>query len=184
MFDFGFSELVVIAVVMLVVVGPERLPKVARTAGHILGRLQRYVSDVKSDIQREMQLEDLKKLQQQVEQQARELESSVRGQMAKVEAEANATAAEVKADLSGLPHPAPVTEASPPTPVAARAPGLASGAEEVSGGLTPPSQPSPEGQLQAVVSGPREAQQAGEGRDGQLPLHLGPVVTSPPAEKA
>lgn len=58
MFDLGFSELIVIAVVTLIVVGPERLPKVARTAGHLLGRLQRYVSDVKSDIQREMQLEE------------------------------------------------------------------------------------------------------------------------------
>ena len=63
MFDFGFSELIVIGIVLLVVVGPERLPKVARTAGHLLGRVQRYVSDVKSDIQREMQLEELKKLQ-------------------------------------------------------------------------------------------------------------------------
>lgn len=109
MFDFGFSELIVIAVVMLVVVGPERLPKVARTAGHLLGRLQRYVSDVKSDIQREMQLEDLKKLQQQVEEQARALESSLRGQVAKVEAEAAATAAEVKAGIPGLESPPAVT---------------------------------------------------------------------------
>ena len=68
MFDFGFSELIVIGVVLLIVVGPERLPKVARTAGHLLGRVQRYVSDVKSDIQREMQLEELKKLQEQVKQ--------------------------------------------------------------------------------------------------------------------
>lgn len=111
MFDFGFSELILIAVVMLVVVGPERLPKVARTAGHLLGRLQRYVSDVKSDIQREMQLEDLKKLQQQVEQQARDLESSVRNQMKKVESEAGKTAADVTAGLPGAVSPAPVSEA-------------------------------------------------------------------------
>ena len=54
MFDVGLSELMVIAVVALVVIGPERLPKVARTAGLLLGRLQRYVSDVKSDINREI----------------------------------------------------------------------------------------------------------------------------------
>ena len=70
MFDVGFSELLVIAVVALIVIGPERLPRVARTAGHLLGRLQRYVGDVKSDINREMQIEDLKKLQQQVADQA------------------------------------------------------------------------------------------------------------------
>ncbi len=64
MFDVGISELMVIAVVALVVIGPERLPKVARTAGLLLGRLQRYVSDVKADINREIQLDELKKLQQ------------------------------------------------------------------------------------------------------------------------
>jgi sec-independent protein translocase protein TatB len=64
-FDIGFSELLVIGVVLLVVVGPERLPGVARTAGLLLGRLQRYVSGVKADIQRELRLEELKKFQQQ-----------------------------------------------------------------------------------------------------------------------
>lgn len=78
MFDIGFSELIVIAVVALVVIGPERLPKVARTLGHLLGRAQRYVNDVKSDINREMQLDELKKLQSQVTESAREMESSVR----------------------------------------------------------------------------------------------------------
>ncbi|WP_018508755.1 Sec-independent protein translocase protein TatB [Thiobacillus thioparus] len=61
MFDIGFSELVVIGVVALIVIGPERLPKVARTAGHLYGRLQRYVSSVKSDIGREIQLDELRR---------------------------------------------------------------------------------------------------------------------------
>jgi len=103
MFDFGFSELIVIGVVMLVVVGPERLPKVARTAGHLLGRVQRYVSDVKSDIQREMQLDELKKLQEQVKQQAQELESSVRAGAAGVESEVNRTADEVRSMMPDAP---------------------------------------------------------------------------------
>ena len=77
MFDISFTELIVIAVVALVVIGPERLPKVARTAGHLLGRLQRYVSDVKSDIQREMQLEELKKLQAEVAESARKVEEKL-----------------------------------------------------------------------------------------------------------
>lgn len=180
MFDFGFSELVVIAVVMLVVVGPERLPKVARTAGHILGRLQRYVSDVKSDIQREMQLEDLKKLQQQVEQQARELESSVRGQMAKVEAEVDATAAEVKADLSGLPSPAPVVEASPSPSVG----GVAPGAEDLAGQPAPPPHPSSFGEQQTIAHASSQTQRPADERDAQLSLRLDPTETSRPAEKA
>jgi sec-independent protein translocase protein TatB len=84
-FDVGFTELMVIALVGLIVIGPERLPKVARTAGHLLGRLQRYVGDVKSDISREMQLEDLKKLQAQVAEQARDVERQVNDQMKTVE---------------------------------------------------------------------------------------------------
>jgi len=63
MFDIGFSEIVVIAVVALIVIGPERLPKVARTLGHLFGRMQRYVNDVKADISREMELDELRKLQ-------------------------------------------------------------------------------------------------------------------------
>ncbi len=78
MFDIGFSELLVIGIVALVVIGPEKLPRVARTLGHLLGRAQRYVNDVKSDINREMQLDELKKLQSQVVDSARSMESSVR----------------------------------------------------------------------------------------------------------
>ena len=100
MFDFGFTELMAIGVVALIVVGPERLPKVARTAGHLLGRLQRYVSDVKSDIQREIQLDDLKKLQKDVEQQARDLESSMRNQISGLETDLNKTVAEVKSEVT------------------------------------------------------------------------------------
>lgn len=66
MFDVAFSELVVIAVVALIVIGPEKLPKVARTLGFLAGRMQRYVSNVKADIEREMQFEDLQKLQQEI----------------------------------------------------------------------------------------------------------------------
>ena len=61
MFDIGFSELLMIGVVALIVIGPERLPKVARTAGHLYGRLQRYVSTVKSDISNEIHLDEIRK---------------------------------------------------------------------------------------------------------------------------
>ena len=67
MFDIGFSEILVIGVVALIVIGPERLPKVARTLGHMFGRLQRYVNEVKADINREMELDELRKLQSQVQ---------------------------------------------------------------------------------------------------------------------
>ncbi|MCB1912286.1 MAG: twin-arginine translocase subunit TatB [Rhodocyclaceae bacterium] len=102
MFDIGFSELMLIGMVALVVIGPERLPKVARTVGHLLGRVQRYVSDVKSDIQREMDLDELKKLQTQVKDSARELESSFRGQVSDVESSIRRTTEQAGAELSAL----------------------------------------------------------------------------------
>jgi len=64
MFDIGFSELLVIGVVALIVIGPERLPKVARTAGLLYGRMQRYVSSVKSDISHEIQLDEMRRVGQ------------------------------------------------------------------------------------------------------------------------
>lgn len=101
MFDIGFSELMVIALVALVVIGPERLPRVARTAGHLLGRLQRYVGDVKSDINREIQLDELKKMQQQVEDSARNLQSSVTQEFTSMETQLNQSLAQ--ADAPALP---------------------------------------------------------------------------------
>ena len=77
MFDIGFSEMVVLAVVALVVLGPERLPKVAKQAGHWIGKMRRYVDDVKSDINRQMELSELRKLQTQVTDAAKEIEKSV-----------------------------------------------------------------------------------------------------------
>jgi sec-independent protein translocase protein TatB len=78
MFDLGFTELMVIAVVALVVIGPERLPRVARTMGHLAGRLQRYVADVKADINREVELDELRKMRDSVKNAASDLETSVR----------------------------------------------------------------------------------------------------------
>ncbi len=77
MFDIGFSEILVIAIVALIVIGPERLPKVARTLGHLFGRLQRYVAEVRADIDREMQMEELKKLQSSIQEAAQSVEKSV-----------------------------------------------------------------------------------------------------------
>jgi sec-independent protein translocase protein TatB len=80
MFDIGFTELLVIGVVALIVIGPERLPKVARTAGHLYGRLQRYVSTVKTDISREIQLDEIKRAGQSFKQSVESTASSVEQQ--------------------------------------------------------------------------------------------------------
>ena len=77
MFDFSFGELTVIGTVALVVLGPERLPKVARTVGEWIGKAQRYVSQVKNDINREMELAELKKLQEEARQAAQSVKSSL-----------------------------------------------------------------------------------------------------------
>jgi sec-independent protein translocase protein TatB len=115
MFDVGFSELMVISIVALIVIGPERLPKVARTAGHLLGRLQRYVNDVKSDISREMQLDELRKLQAEVQESARSLERSVVQEMRTVEQNASETLQSV---TEAVTLPSLVADALPPPPSA------------------------------------------------------------------
>ena len=77
MFDVSFSELMLIGVVALVVIGPERLPKVARTAGHLFGRMQRYVATVKADIEREVNAVDLKGDLQNLKKEVEVLQSEV-----------------------------------------------------------------------------------------------------------
>lgn len=74
MFDLGFSELLVIGLVALIVIGPERLPKVARTAGAWLGRLNRFVSQVKQDVERDVQLDELRKMQKDMKESAQRFE--------------------------------------------------------------------------------------------------------------
>lgn len=124
MFDIGFSELMVIAVVALIVIGPEKLPKVARTVGHLFGRMQRYVNDVKSDISREMALDDLRKLQSSMQDTVQSIEQSVttefksaeqsvteelrsaESEMNKISADAPASAA----DSAIAPDPAPAPD--------------------------------------------------------------------------
>ena len=85
MFDIGFSEMVVIGLVALIVIRPERLPSVARTLGHLAGRLKRYVADVKADINREVELDELRKMKDSVQQAATGFENTVQGELNKTE---------------------------------------------------------------------------------------------------
>jgi sec-independent protein translocase protein TatB len=95
MFDIAFTELMVIGVVALIVIGPEKLPRMARTVGHLAGKLQRYVSDVKADINREMELEDLRKMRDSMQQAASEFQSTVQSELGKTEADLNKTVQDV-----------------------------------------------------------------------------------------
>jgi sec-independent protein translocase protein TatB len=95
MFDIGFSELLVIGVVALIVIGPEKLPRVARTVGVLAGRLQRYVSDVKADINREIELEELRKMRDSMQQAATDFQSSVQTEINQTETELNKSVEEL-----------------------------------------------------------------------------------------
>lgn len=77
MIDFGFDKIALIGAVALIVIGPERLPRVARTLGHLMGKAQRYVADVKAEVNRSVELEELKKMKSEVEDAARNVQSAV-----------------------------------------------------------------------------------------------------------
>lgn len=101
MFEIGFSELVLIGIVALIVLGPERLPKAARTVGYLLARFQRYVTAVKADLNQQMQLDELRQLGQDVQQQAHALQHQVREQWQSTQQ----TFQELHQDVTTLPSP-------------------------------------------------------------------------------
>lgn len=107
MFDIGFSELLLIGIVTLIVVGPERLPKVARTLGLLFGRVQRYVSEVKTDISRELKLEELRKLEAEMREKARNMEHTMTDEI-------NRTSQEFKQVAEAAQAAQPATTAAEP----------------------------------------------------------------------
>ncbi len=108
-----------IGLVALIVIGPERLPRVARTAGHLVGRLQRYVADVKADINREMELEELRKMRDSMQQAASEIQTSVGAELSKAETDLNQSVAAAVADTpAATPQTNPAPAAPAPEPAA------------------------------------------------------------------
>ena len=104
MIDLGIEKMLVIGAVALIVIGPEKLPRVARTVGTLLGKAQRYVADVKAEVNRSMELEELKKMKDTVETAARDVENSIHTSATEFEkqwSEATTT------PQSTLPEPAP-----------------------------------------------------------------------------
>ena len=121
MFDVSFSELMVIAIVALVVIGPERLPRVARTTGLLFGRLQRYVNDVKSDISREIQLDELKRLQSEMQESARNFEQSMNQEIKAIEANVQESVDSVESSIQQIAESVNDTPTSTEPAVAALA---------------------------------------------------------------
>jgi sec-independent protein translocase protein TatB len=111
MIDLGISKLVMIGAVALIVIGPEKLPRVARTVGTLLGKAQRYVSDVKAEVSRSMELDELKRMRDSVESAAKDVTQSIQTNAADFEktwAEATSVASEAGTDYHiTLPEPAP-----------------------------------------------------------------------------
>ncbi|MBL8515167.1 MAG: twin-arginine translocase subunit TatB [Betaproteobacteria bacterium] len=134
MFDISFWELGIVGVVALIVIGPERLPGVARTAGHMFGRFQRYVASVRSDIQREIDASELAKVKQEVNDAARVFETSVQEHASSFQSDVQAmdrSLAAPPAESSTATAPTTATPASallndataatePPAPLAAK----------------------------------------------------------------
>jgi len=105
--DIAVSKLALIGAVALIVIGPEKLPRVARTVGTLLGKAQRYVADVKAEVSRSMELDDLKKMKETVESAARDVESSIHSGTSDFEKQwSDATGT---ASFSALSEPAPVS---------------------------------------------------------------------------
>lgn len=85
MLDLGLSKMALIGTVALIVIGPEKLPRVARTVGTLLGRAQRYVADVKDEVNRAMDVQELRKMKESIEQAGREVEQEVNATLRELE---------------------------------------------------------------------------------------------------
>ena len=137
MFDIGFTEIFIIAVVALIVIGPERLPRVAKTLGHLFGRMQRYVAEVKADVSREIELDELRNLKSTMQDAARSFEQSVTSQVNFIESEVKEAGADAQkqvesavAPLSGIQLIPEEKSSSPDSVSAERGPESTSQAAE------------------------------------------------------
>ena len=112
MIDFGFDKIAIIGAVALVVLGPERLPRVARTVGHLLGKAQRYVADVKAEVNRSIELEELKKMKDQFADAARDMGTSVSKEFDQTKSDLQSTWSELHEGAL----PAPDSSVAAPSP--------------------------------------------------------------------
>lgn len=112
MLDLGISKMALIGAVALIVIGPEKLPRVARTFGTLLGKAQRYVADVKAEVNRAMDLDELKKMKESVEQAGREVEKSIQSTATEFEKDWH----EATAGLEGSSSDAAAPAWEPPPP--------------------------------------------------------------------
>lgn len=105
MFDVSFGEILIIAVVALIVIGPEKLPKVARTLGLLAGRMQRYVATVKGDIERELKADELRKIHSDVTHEVAALESEMTNEVRQANSSANSILNDIESSASDQHKP-------------------------------------------------------------------------------
>jgi sec-independent protein translocase protein TatB len=110
MIDFGLTKMMLIGVVALVVIGPEKLPKVARMAGSLFGRAQRYINEVKAEVSREMELDELRKMHDDVKQAAGEVEQSIARNMSETQNTLNSAWGDSVGDRADSPRAIPDAE--------------------------------------------------------------------------
>jgi sec-independent protein translocase protein TatB len=113
MIDFGFDKIALIGAVALIVIGPEKLPRVARTVGHLIGKAQRYVADVKAEVNRSVELEELKKMKGQFEDAARDVGQTVSNEIHQATSELDKTWAQASSMLDS-DGTAATSDLSPP----------------------------------------------------------------------
>ena len=116
MIDFGFDKIALIGAVALIVIGPEKLPKVARTVGHLFGKAQRYVADVKAEVNRSIELDELKKMRTQFEDAARNVEETVRNEVNDAKSSFDADWSSATASTGSIGYDGVHTEALAPPP--------------------------------------------------------------------
>ena len=114
MLDLGISKMALIGAVALIVIGPEKLPRVARTVGTLLGKAQRYVSDVKAEVNRAMDLDELKKMKESVEEAGREVEKGLHSTKADFEKDWSSVTAGLDGSCGTASDSAPAWQ--PPAP--------------------------------------------------------------------
>jgi sec-independent protein translocase protein TatB len=105
MIDIGLTKIALIGVVALIVIGPEKLPKVARMAGSLFGRAQRYINQVKSEVSREMELDELRKMQKDMQDAASNVEQTFAQHVSQTESSLNSTWNDAPDNYSALANP-------------------------------------------------------------------------------
>lgn len=147
MIDLGFSKLVIIGVVALVVVGPEKLPRVARTAGTLLGRAQRYVNDLKREVSQQMNVSEINEMRKTVEEAARNAQASLKKTETSIAKSLHDTNKELEDVWKSADEKKPFTPSEPST---GRLENMTPAPDAAS--LSPPSSESIQARLQALRS--------------------------------